>query len=213
MWIRFATAGLGVFANGIFRYLFRHNLNLRDFVTLGILELNLYKSILARYPVSCRLVQITQQQLCFTWICYIADSCYDKTDADFLLFLRCDHAIRSDAWNPVCSIGFVLLLRGRHQEESEHLKHVMLIGAGSAGQMIFRDIKHAKEVKEKVCCFIDDNPNKWGRYIDGVPVEGGRDEIMRACEKYHIDKIYVVIPSASAEAKKDILKFVQPYWL
>ena len=100
---------------------------------------------------------------------------------------------------------FVLLLRGRHQEESEHLKHVMLIGAGSAGQMIFRDIKHAKEVKEKVCCFIDDNPNKWGRYIDGVPVEGGRDEIMRACEKYHIDKIYVVIPSASAEAKKDIL--------
>ncbi len=100
---------------------------------------------------------------------------------------------------------FVLLLRGRHQEESEHLKHVMLVGAGSAGQMIFRDIKHAKEVKEKVCCFIDDNPNKWGRYIDGVPVEGGRDEIMRACEKYHIDKIYVVIPSASAEAKKDIL--------
>lgn len=100
---------------------------------------------------------------------------------------------------------FVLLLRGRHQEESEHLKHVMLVGAGAAGQMIFRDIKHAKEVKEKVCCFIDDNPNKWGRYIDGVPVEGGRDEIMRACEKYHIDKIYVVIPSASAEAKKDIL--------
>lgn len=100
---------------------------------------------------------------------------------------------------------FVLLLRGRHQEESEHLKHVLLVGAGAAGQMIFRDIKHAKEVKEKVCCFIDDNPNKWGRYIDGVPVEGGRDEIMRACEKYHIDKIYVVIPSASAEAKKDIL--------
>lgn len=100
---------------------------------------------------------------------------------------------------------FVLLLRGRHQEESERLKHVMLVGAGAAGQMIFRDIKHAKEVKEKVCCFIDDNPNKWGRYIDGVPVEGGRDEIMRACEKYHIDKIYVVIPSASAEAKKDIL--------
>ena len=40
---------------------------------------------------------------------------------------------------------FVLLLRGRHQEESEHLKHVMLIGAGSAGQMIFRDIKHAMD--------------------------------------------------------------------
>ena len=48
-------------------------------------------------------------------------------------------------------------------------------------------------------------PNKWGRYIDGIPVEGGRDEIMRVCAKYHIQKIYVVIPSASSEAKKEIL--------
>ena len=51
----------------------------------------------------------------------------------------------------------------------------MLIGAGAAGQMIFRDIKAAKETNEKVACFIDDNPNKWGRYIDNVPVFGGRD--------------------------------------
>lgn len=100
---------------------------------------------------------------------------------------------------------FALLLVGKVREPEAPLKHVLLVGAGSAGQMILRDIKHAKTVKEKVCCFIDDNPNKWGRYIDGVPVEGGRDEIMRACAKYHIQKIYVVIPSASSESKKDIL--------
>ena len=100
---------------------------------------------------------------------------------------------------------FVLLLVGKVREPEAPLKHVLLVGAGAAGQMILRDIKHAETVKEKVCCFIDDNPNKWGRYIDGIPVEGGRDEIMRACAKYHIQKIYVVIPSASSEAKKDIL--------
>lgn len=87
---------------------------------------------------------------------------------------------------------FVLLLIGKVQEPEAPLKHVLLIGAGAAGQMILRDIKHAETVKEKVCCFIDDNPNKWGRYIDGVLVEGGRDEIMRVCAKYHIQKIYVV---------------------
>ena len=100
---------------------------------------------------------------------------------------------------------FVLLLVGKVREPEAPLKHVLLVGAGAAGQMILRDIKHAETVKEKVCCFIDDNPNKWGRYIDGIPVEGGRDEIMRVCAKYHIQKIYVVIPSASSEAKKDIL--------
>lgn len=56
--------------------------------------------------------------------------------------------------------------------------------AGSADQMIFRDIKNAKETNEKVACFIDDNPNKWGRYIDNVPVYGGRDPIMEAVDKF-----------------------------
>lgn len=65
------------------------------------------------------------------------------------------------------SYRFILLLRGR-TNKSENEKKVMLIGAGAAGQMIFRDLKVAKETNEKVACFIDDNPNKWGRYIDNV---------------------------------------------
>ena len=103
------------------------------------------------------------------------------------------------------SYRFVLLLRGR-QNQDMPVKRVMLIGAGSAGQMIFRDIKNAKETSEKVYCFIDDNPNKWDRYIDGVIVYGGRERILEACEKYGIEKIYVAIPSASAEDKRDILQ-------
>lgn len=85
-------------------------------------------------------------------------------------------------------------------------KRVMLIGAGSAGQMIFRDIKHAKETSEKVYCFIDDNENKWGRYIDDVPVFGGREHIMEAVAKFGIEKIYVAIPSAKPEDKREILR-------
>ena len=81
----------------------------------------------------------------------------------------------------------------------------MLIGAGNSGQSILRDIHRAKEVREKVCCFIDDNSNKWGRYIDEVPVVGGRDKILEACEKYDIDKIYLTMPSASLGQKTEIL--------
>ena len=81
----------------------------------------------------------------------------------------------------------------------------MLIGAGNAGQMILRDIRASREISEKVCCIIDDNPNKWNRYIDGVPVVGGREDILTNVEKYHIDKIYLALPSATAEDKQDIL--------
>lgn len=103
------------------------------------------------------------------------------------------------------SYRFVLLMRGKKKEDG-YEKRVMLIGAGAAGQMIFRDIKSAGETNERVYCFIDDNQNKWGRYIDNVPVFGGRDSIMEAVAKFGIEKIYVAIPSAAPEDKRDILR-------
>ena len=104
------------------------------------------------------------------------------------------------------SYRFILLLRGRRNDEAEYEKRVMLIGAGSAGQMIFRDIKSSKEASERVYCFIDDNPNKWGRFIDNVPVFGGRERIMEAIAKFGIEKIYLAIPSAKPEDKREILR-------
>ena len=103
------------------------------------------------------------------------------------------------------SYRFILLISGR-RNKTEKEKKVMLIGAGAAGQMIFRDLKASKETNETVACFIDDNPNKWGRYIDGVPVFGGRDSIMEAVKKFEITKIYLAIPSARPEEKRDILR-------
>ena len=81
----------------------------------------------------------------------------------------------------------------------------MVIGAGNAGQAIIRDIHRSKEIKDKVYCVIDDDPNKWSRYIDGVPIVGGRDSILESVDKYRIQKIYLAIPSATAEQRRDIL--------
>ena len=101
---------------------------------------------------------------------------------------------------------FILLLgKRRHPGVSGEATPVMLIGAGSAGQMILRDITRSKELNEKAVCIIDDNPNKWNRDVDGVPVVGGRDEIMAAAVKYGVKKIYLAIPSASMQNKRDIL--------
>lgn len=103
------------------------------------------------------------------------------------------------------SYRFILLMRAQ-KDENKIEKRVMLIGAGSAGQMILRDIKNTKEIHEKVYCFIDDDENKWDRYIDNVPVFGGRDRIMEAADKFKIEKIYVALPSAKPEDKREILR-------
>lgn len=103
------------------------------------------------------------------------------------------------------SYRVVLYLKSNSQPKDEVINHVMLIGAGSAGQMILRDIRNAEKIKEKVVCIIDDNPNKWGRYMEGVPIVGGRDDILANVQKYSVNKIYLAIPSAKADAKRDIL--------
>lgn len=105
------------------------------------------------------------------------------------------------------SYRFILLERGKRASYAKKAdaKRVMVIGAGSAGQMILREIMHSSETDDRAYCIIDDNPNKWGRDIEGVPVIGGRDEILRGVEKYGIEKIYVAIPSSTAEEKRDIL--------
>ncbi len=82
---------------------------------------------------------------------------------------------------------------------------VMLIGAGNAGQMILRELQTAQGVNQQVCCIIDDNPNKWGRFMDDIPIVGGRSAIAENVKKYEIDSIYLAIPSATAAERRDIL--------
>ena len=104
------------------------------------------------------------------------------------------------------SYRFVLLERSKaHVQWDGNAKRVMIIGAGNAGQMLLRDILMSKDGKLSVCCIVDDNANKWGRHIGGIPVVGGRNDILANVDKYQIDKIFLAIPSASPADKRDIL--------
>ena len=85
-------------------------------------------------------------------------------------------------------------------------KNVMLIGAGSAGNNILKDIHTSRELNDKVVCIIDDMKNKWGRYIDGVPVVGGTADIQDAVKKYNVSKIYIAIPSMKPSDKKHLIE-------
>ena len=99
---------------------------------------------------------------------------------------------------------FLLLERGKDAKNAARSR-VMLIGAGEAGQMLLRELHSADDSDGRVCCIVDDDPNKWGRFIDGVPIVGGREDIFLNVEKYKIEKIYFAVPSISAEERRDIL--------
>ena len=106
---------------------------------------------------------------------------------------------------PRFSFRLLLFLRGRTKKKDENTGRVMIIGAGEAGQMILRDLNTAPKLNDRAVCFIDDNPNKWGRFIEGVPIEGGREDIPANVKKYKVTKIFLAIPTAKAEDRKNIL--------
>jgi FlaA1/EpsC-like NDP-sugar epimerase len=104
---------------------------------------------------------------------------------------------------------FLVIYEAKLKSKAKDVPKIMIIGAGSAGQMILRDINRSDYTDERVACVIDDDESKWGRYIEEVPVVGGRDEIMAAAKKYGISKIYIALPSASAADKRDIINICQ----
>lgn len=96
-------------------------------------------------------------------------------------------------------LGFGLL------KERRDLEKVMIIGAGLAGEKVYREIVNSSEVYKQVMCFIDDDPSKRGRTVHGMVIYGGREKIIEAAEKFEIEEILVAIPSADKKELADIL--------
>ena len=85
------------------------------------------------------------------------------------------------------------------------VERIMLIGGGAAGQMLIKEMQNSSRVNAKICCVIDDNPNKKGRFIEGIEIVGNRYDIVNMAKKYRIDTIIYAIPSNDLKERTAIL--------
>lgn len=92
--------------------------------------------------------------------------------------------------------------RGRNDSSEER---VMIIGAGEAGRILIKEMVNSSHLNVKVCCVIDDNLNKKGRVLEGVPIVGDRYDILAKASEYQITKIIYAIPATTGENQKAIL--------
>ncbi|NBK93768.1 polysaccharide biosynthesis protein [bacterium 1XD21-13] len=88
-------------------------------------------------------------------------------------------------------------------------RNTMVVGAGEAGAMIIKEFQNSRYLDQKVCCVIDDNEAKQGKYLRGVKIMGGRDDIRYLAHELQIDEIIVALPSASQSQVKEILQICQ----
>ena len=100
------------------------------------------------------------------------------------------------------------ILRGMHHKAQNRKNgtRVMIIGAGDAGNTVIKEIINSNYSTMTIKCIIDDNESKWGRFIQGIKIVGGRDKIVEYAALYGIDEIIIAIPSANRATMKALVE-------
>ncbi len=102
------------------------------------------------------------------------------------------------------SYRFFRSLKHKQQNKNNSIS-VMVIGAGEAANLIIKEIVNSNFSTMVIRCIIDDDKGKWGKFIQGIKVVGGRNKIVECADIYGIDEIIIAMPSISREEMSAIL--------
>jgi FlaA1/EpsC-like NDP-sugar epimerase len=95
----------------------------------------------------------------------------------------------------------------KHKKQNKNnMISVMVIGAGEAANLIIKEIVNSNFSTMVIKCIIDDDKGKWGRYIQGIKVVGGRDKIVECADVFEVDEIIVAMPSAARTEIRELLE-------
>jgi FlaA1/EpsC-like NDP-sugar epimerase len=84
-------------------------------------------------------------------------------------------------------------------------RRVLIIGAGSAGSLLLREIQNRPDLGLSVVGFLDDDPGLRGRTISGVRVLGHTSQLAAEVERHDIAEVLVAMPAAGKETVRRIL--------
>ena len=111
---------------------------------------------------------------------------------------------------PRFSYRFLRIAYHNHESVGQSKPVVtMVVGAGAAGYMLVREMKNSKHLNRKVPCIIDDDPNKVGTYLQGIPIVGGKETIPEMAKHYHIEEIIIAIPTLKDQERRKLLDICQ----
>ncbi len=100
-------------------------------------------------------------------------------------------------------------LRRKRRGESPTPLRVLIMGAGSAGSMMVRELRDNPQVGLEVVGFVDDDPEKRNVRIHGVPVLGSHQDIPRLVRAHNIRQVIIAMPSAPGKAIRKVVEICE----
>ena len=101
----------------------------------------------------------------------------------------------------LASIYWTELSRSRRDD----VVRTIIVGAGAAGEMLFRDLQRSGGHLYQVVGFVDDSPTKWGNIIAGRRVIGGLSALPEVVERYRVGTVLIAIPRLGASKVRELL--------
>ncbi|MED1114669.1 nucleoside-diphosphate sugar epimerase/dehydratase [Bacillus paramycoides] len=98
------------------------------------------------------------------------------------------------------------MFRDTYITKATDKKRTLIIGAGSAGTMVVRQLQHNKEADLYPIAFVDDDRNKQKLEIYNVPVVGTTNHIQEIVEDNDIEHIIIAIPSLNRNQINEIFE-------
>jgi len=96
-----------------------------------------------------------------------------------------------------------LLAQSRSRSGSR--KRTLIVGAGSAGDLLQRDLLRSEEHEYDVVGYVDDDRRKVGQWIGGRPVLGSIDELPEIARSREVEQLLFAIPRMPAARLREIL--------
>ena len=83
---------------------------------------------------------------------------------------------------------------------------VVIVGAGSAGELLLRDLQRSDEHSYEVVGFVDDDPKKRGISLGGRPVLGALDELPAIVRRRAVAELLFAIPRMPAGRLREVVQ-------
>lgn len=118
-----------------------------------------------------------------------------------------------------CVMGMIALRYARRRFVRYHPRdrtasprdsqRVLLVGAGRAGSQIVQEVNQNRQLNLEILGFLDDDPTKIGRKVEGIPVLGATSQLVPIAKRLNVDEVLISMPSAKASQIRKLVDLAQ----
>ncbi len=178
-----------------------------SFNNLSLFLLNLYKGLwkYSSIPDLLKIIQATSFGTVASIIFLFFSTRLDGVPRSFFLLYWLTNIVGLGGGR----LAYKIISEKFQATKKGKMHSTLIVGAGDAGEQIYREAMKNKSLKLNVEGFIDDDPAKQNRTLLGKHVLGQVHELPELIEKYSIEQVFIAIPSANGSQIRRIMDFLK----